>query len=170
MPYRSWSQRRAKPRTYVGQWLRAAFLRQRELRKELQSTLNGGKPGWNDDEPAVVELAFETVLRRLFGDAYDASDITNLVDILRSATEGDPPVDQVKAAALIRETLGESVPAVGDIDPGQKFVLRFMLAGTAAFVLDLDEAAVDEIITDSERIAFERGWKPPIVRNSKTSP
>lgn len=167
MPYQSSLEHRAKPRTYVGQWLRAAFLRQQELRKELQVTLNGGKPGWNNDEPAVVEFACQIVLRQLFGNEYDASYITGFVDDLRAATEGDPPVDHLKAEMLIRDALGEAEIEVIDIDPGQKFVLRFMIAGTAAFLLDLDEAAVDEIITDSERIAFARGWKPPVARDKK---
>jgi hypothetical protein len=43
MPYRSWLQHRAKPRTHIGRWLRALFLNQQELRKELQGTLNGDR-------------------------------------------------------------------------------------------------------------------------------
>jgi len=42
------------------------FLNQQELRKELQGTLNGDRPGWNNDEPAVVELVSQVILRRLF--------------------------------------------------------------------------------------------------------
>jgi hypothetical protein len=164
MPYRSWLERRAKPRTYVGRWLRATFLRQQELRKELDGTMNGGNPGWNDDEPAVVEFASQLVLRRLFGDEYDGRVIEKFVDLIRTATDGDPPVDQLNATMLIRNALGESEIEVSKIDSGQRFVLRALAAATAAYILDLDEAAVDEIITDSERIAFERGWKPPLVR------
>jgi len=66
MPYRSWLQHRAKPRTHIGRSLRALFLNQQELRKELQGTLNGDRPGWNNDEPAVVELVSQVILRRLF--------------------------------------------------------------------------------------------------------
>lgn len=164
MPYHSWSEHRAKPRTYVGQWLRAAFLRQRDLRKELQATLNGGEPGWNDDEPAVVKFACQIVVRRLFGHECNYRDITAFVDDLKAATEGDPPIDQREAEMLIREALGTAEVNISDIDPGQKFVLTSMIAGTASMVLDLDETAVNEIITESERLAFEHGWKPRLAR------
>jgi hypothetical protein len=165
MSYRSWSEHRAKPRTYVGQWLRAAFLRQRELRKELQATLNGGVPGWNNDEPAVVKYACQAVVRQLFGNERNIKDIMTFVEDLQTATKGDPPIDQRKAGSLIREALGIADIDASDIDPGQQFVLTSMIAGTAAMLLDLDEAAVDEIITESERIAFEHGWKPRLVRD-----
>lgn len=165
MPYRSWSERRAKPRTYVGLWLRAGFLRQRELRKELQVTLNGGKPGWNNDEPAVVEFACQIALRRLFRGGCDASDIAGIVEVMREATGGDSPVDPLKAESMIRDALGEPDIDVKNIDPGQQFRLRYLIAVTAISLLESDEAAIDEIITDSERIAFERGWKPPIARD-----
>lgn len=165
MPYRSWSERRAKPRTYVGLWLRAGFLHQQELRKELQVTLNGGKPGWNNDEPAVVEIACQIASRRLFKGGYDASDIAKIVDVMRAATEGDSPVDPLKAEAMIRDALGEPDIDVKNIDPGQKFRLRYLIAVTSTSLLESDEVAVDEIIADSERIAFERGWKPPMARD-----
>jgi len=103
-------------------------------------------------------------LRRLFGDEYDGRVIEKFVDLIRTATDGDPPVDRLNATMLIRNALGESEIEVSKIDSGQRFVLRALAAATAAYILDLDEAAVDEIITDSERIAFERGWKPPLVR------
>lgn len=164
MPYRSWLERRSKPRTYVGQWLRAMCLRQRELRIELQATLNGGKPGWNDDEPAVVEFASQIVLRQLFGNEYEAGEITNFVNNLQAATEGDPPVDQLNAEMLIRDALGEAKIDVKGISPGQRFLVRALMAATGAYLLDLNEAAVDEIISDSERNAFEHGCKPPIAR------
>ena len=50
MPYRSWLAPRARPRTNVGLWLQAAFLRQHERRDALRTTLNGGRPGWNEDD------------------------------------------------------------------------------------------------------------------------
>jgi hypothetical protein len=89
------------------------------------------------------------------------------VDFLRTATDGHPPVDQLNAEMLIRDALGESGVEVGGIIPGQRFLLRSLMAATAAYRLNLDEAAVDEIITDSERISFERGWKPPLVRDNR---
>ena len=164
MPYRSWLERHPKPRTFVGYWLRATFLRQRQLRQELLGTLNRGQPGWNNDEPAVVMFACAIVLRRLFGTKYNDSDIANLVDKLRLAAEGDSPFDPRSAEMLVRDALGEPDIDVGNIDPGQMLYLRGLLAAAAASVLNLDEESVDEIIADSENAAFEHGWKPPIAR------
>jgi hypothetical protein len=167
MPYRSWSQSRARPRTYIGQLLRAMFLRQKELRNELQGKLNGGKPGWNDDEPVVVELVFQRVLRLFLGKEYDARDIEEFLDFVELAVAGDPPVDRLQAENLIREAMGEPGVEEKNASPQQKYVLRLMMAGMAALHLELDEGVVDEMITDSERLAFERGWKPPLIRDKK---
>ncbi len=165
MPYRSWSQPRAKPRTYVGQLLRATLLHHVELRNELRGKLNNGKPGWNYDEPAVVELVCQRVLRLFFGKEYDVHDIAEFLDFVELAAAGDPPVDRLKTEILIREAIGEPGVEVKDISPAQKFVLQALMAGLAAFKLELVESIVDEIITDSERLAFERGWKPPLIRD-----
>jgi len=57
------------PHTYVGRWLRALMLDQRELRDELIATLNNGEAvGWNDDEPAVVVACCELTFRRCWPD------------------------------------------------------------------------------------------------------
>src|SRR5579862_7964047 len=101
MPYRSWSQSRARPRTYIGQLLRAMFLRQKELEAELQKKLNNGKPGWNDDEPAIVELVFQRLLRLFLGEDYDTHDIAEFLDFVELAAAGDPPIDRLKAESLI---------------------------------------------------------------------
>ena len=67
MRLRSGQEVPAGPSTVVGKFLRAALLDQRELRRQLTTTLNNGKPGWNGDEPAVVEAACEIAVREYFG-------------------------------------------------------------------------------------------------------
>jgi hypothetical protein len=68
MAYSANSRAAALPRTYIGRWMLASMLDQRELRDRLTATLNGGsRVGWNDDEPAVVEAASELMLRRYYG-------------------------------------------------------------------------------------------------------
>jgi len=165
MPYRSWSQPRARPRTYVGQFLRAMFLRQKELRGELQRKLNYGKPGWNDDEPAVVELAFKSILRLFLGEDYDAHDIGEFLDLVEYVAA--PPIDRSMAENLIREAMGEPGVEENNTPPQQRYLLQVLMAGLASLHLELGESAVDEIITDSERLAFERGWKPPLIWDKK---
>ena len=167
MPYRSWSQSRARPRTYVGQFLRAMLLRQKELRGELQRKLNNGKPGWNDDEPAVVELVFQRILLLFLGEGYDAHDIAEFLDFVELAAAGDPPVDRSLAEGLIREAMRKPGADGKNASPQRKFVLRGLMTGLASLHLELDEGVVDEIIVDSERLAFERGWKPPLIWDKK---
>jgi hypothetical protein len=164
MPYQAWSQHRAKPRTYVGQFLRAMILRDGELQEQMRRNLNGGNPGWNDDEPAVVELVCQRILRLLFGKKYTVRDIAEFIDLIELAAAGDPPIDRPKVEMLIREAIGEPGAEAKDIPRSQKFVLRGIMAPAAAFRLELNESLVDEIIVDSERLAFERGWHPPLIR------
>jgi hypothetical protein len=164
MPYRSWSQHRAKPRTYVGQFLRAMILRDKELEEEMRRNLNGGNPGWNSDEPAVVELVGERILRLLFVKEDTAHSIADFLDLLELAAAGAAPIDRPKTEMLVREMIGEPNAEAKDISRSQRFVLQGMMAPLAAFRLKLDEGSVDEIIVDSERLAFERGWHPPLIR------
>src|ERR1700733_4859419 len=163
MPYRSWSQHRAKPRTYVGQFLRAMILGDKELQEEMRRNLNGGSPGWNSDEPAVVELVGQRILRLLFVKEDAAHSIAEFLDLLELAAAGEP-IDRPQAEMLIREMIGEPNAEAKEISRYQRFVLQGIVGPLAAFRLELDEGSVDEIIVDSERLAFERGWHPPLIR------
>jgi hypothetical protein len=168
VPYKSWSDSRARPRTNVGLWLQAGLLRQDARRDELRTTLNRGVPGWNNDEPAVVQGAFEIVMRRLFGPEYDIRAITEFVGNVRAVMDGEPEVDQVKAEALIRAALGEAGVDADRINPGERYVLQTILAGGGIFSMGItDEAAVNGIIAESERVAFEQGWRPPLARGNR---
>jgi hypothetical protein len=147
----------------MGRWLRANLLDQRELRDQLNSTLNGGKEGWNDDEPAVVEVACQLAVRRFFPADYDVRDVTAFVSELRLATGYDASLQQLKIEAVIRSALGETDVVTYDITPGQKYHMRIAVIAMVTQKLGFDEAGVDEMITEAERIAFERGWHPPLA-------
>ena len=49
----------------------------------LNPALNKGKPGWNDDEPAVAEATCELAVREYFGGDYDVRAITSFVSVMR---------------------------------------------------------------------------------------
>jgi hypothetical protein len=152
------------PRTYVGRWLRAIMLRQYELRDRLRLTLNGGrKTGWNDDEPAVVEVACELLLRRFFGTEYDAAAVTAFVADLREALADDATFSELKAEKAIRSALGESDTVTSDITSGQKMGIHLAAIALANGRLGSGAVAVDQVIAEAERIAFERGWHPPLA-------
>lgn len=164
MPFRSRSVSRDGPRTYMGQWLRALLLRQTELRERLQPKLNGGREtGWNDDEPAVAEAACELAVGRFFGTSYDVRAITAFVALLREATGNDPKYDQLKTEAVIRLALGDRDVDTTGITAGQKYLIRLAVLTLAYGKLRLSEAEVDELVTDAEKIAVERGWNPPLA-------
>jgi hypothetical protein len=165
VPYRSWSESRARPRTNVGLWLQAILMRDHERRDALRTTLNRGRPGWNDDEPAVVGAVFEIVMRRLFGSENEVGSVTDFVDKVRTLLEGAPHVDRLKAEALIREATGEAGLNVNGINAAERYLSQGILAASGVFVMGIvDEAAVNEIIAEGERVAFERGWAPPLAR------
>lgn len=161
----------ALPRTYVGRWLRAAMLDQPDERDRLVATLNrGSATGWNDDEPAVVEAAAELVLRRFFGPGEaDADRLWWLASVTRlGMAEISRPLDEHHAEAVIRSALGEPASGLAALKPGDKHVLRGTAVTIASINMDLDEAAVDDLLREAERIAFERGWHPPLVPRGRS--
>jgi hypothetical protein len=153
----------AGPSTVVGRWLRAALLDQRELRRQLTTTLNYGKPGWNDDEPAVVEALCEIAVREYFGSDYEEQAITSFVSQMRSRIHSVEPPEQLATEAVIRSSLGEADVFADDIKSGRKYVIQISVLGQARIWLGWDEATVDQRIVEAERVAFERGWKPPLA-------
>jgi hypothetical protein len=156
----------ALPRTFVGRWLRAAMLDQRDERDRLVRTLNGGSAtGWNDDEPAVVEAAAELVLRRFYGTGIaDAEEVTRLASATCvSMAEVKRPLSQQHAELVIRSALGETAAGYDALSSGDRFLLQMAVTSLASIRMELDEALVDEVLREAERIAFERGYHPPLV-------
>jgi hypothetical protein len=162
---RIWPKRAAgpRPRTCVGLWLRAALLDQRELRDQLRATLNGGKAGWNYDEPAVVEAVCLVALRRLFPAGLDAHAISAFVSDLRSRIHSTPPPGQLETEALIRAALGDPDVIIRHIPYAEVFQAHTAVIGAACVRFGLNEAAIDQMINEGERIAFAHGWQPPLA-------
>lgn len=154
---------RMGPSTVVGGWLRATLLDQRELARRLNTALNNGKPGWNDDEPAVAEAMCELAVREYFGGDYDVRAITSFVSGMRSRIHSVAPPGQLETEAVIRSALGEADVVTDDIKPLQKYVIRNSVLIQARLLLGWDEATVDQRIAEGERVAFERGWNPPLA-------
>lgn len=153
-----------RPQTWVGQWLRAALLNQQELRDQLRRTLNGGKAGWNYDEPAVVEAVCAVAARKLFPAGLDAQAITAFVSDIRSRVHSTTPPGQLETEAVVRLVLGDPDVVISHIPNSELFHAQGMAAVGACLKLGLDEAAIDQMIVEGERIAFEQGWHPPLAR------
>jgi hypothetical protein len=141
------------------------MLDQRELRDKLAATLNGGSRGWNDDEPAVVEAGCELVLRRYYGPAgADEASVAWLATALREAFAADKrPIDEHQVQTVIRAALGDTTGDLGTDVSGDAYRVRAVVAAFLSVRMSLDAAAVDEILREAERVAFERGWHPPLA-------
>jgi hypothetical protein len=97
------------------------ILRDKELEEEMRRNLNGGNPGWNSDEPAVVELVGERILRLLFVKEDAAQGIGDFLDLLELAAAGDPPIDRRKEEMLVREMIGEPNAEAKNISRSKSF-------------------------------------------------
>lgn len=153
----------ARPKTYVGLWLRAALLNQPELQKQLGVTLNGGKADWNYDEPAVVEAVCVLALRRRFPSGADPQAITAFVSGVRNRIHSETPPGQRETEAVIRFALGDPDVRVGHIPTLELLLAQYVTAAEACIQLGLDEAAINQMIIEGERVAWEQGWQPPLA-------
>lgn len=154
----------AIPDTYVGQWLRATFLNDRDLRVKLSAHLNGGKPGWNDDEPAVVQAVCELAVHRFFGEGYDVRAVKEFVSEMRSKiARGKTPPAQEAMEAVICSALGEEAPEISTIKGSELLNIRGVAAAAVCALLNLSEPQIDEIIIAGESMARARGWAPPLA-------
>ncbi len=151
------------PRTYVGRWLLATMLFNSSERQRLSRLLNGGKSGWNYDEPAVVEVAFQTVVNRIFSSSADVREVTAFVQNLRSRMHGPEVPDQLESEALIRAALGDPDVVIRGIEFSNILSIHTLVLISAAQRLGMSESEITQLVVDSERIAFERGWKPPLA-------
>jgi hypothetical protein len=140
-------------------------------RDRLVATLNrGSAKGWNDDEPAVVEAAAELVLRRFFGPGQpDADRLWWLASVACLAmTDISRPLDERHAEAVIRSALGNAAGTSFSMSSGDKYLLQGALASLASINMDLGKAEVDELLREAERLAFDRGWHPPLAPHGKS--
>lgn len=152
------------PRTCVGLWLRAGFLGQRELRDRLKLTLNGGDPeGWNYEEPFVVAAVCEIAVRKLFRVAPDAQAVTEFVTEMRGRIRSTAPPGQQVCEAVIRDAFRDPGVDFTHVSSAELFRATAVVAGTAVRTLRLDEAAIDEMIAEGERLTFQAGRHPPLA-------
>jgi hypothetical protein len=149
----------------MGMWLRALLLHDAETRKWLSRQLNGGKLGFNRDEAAVVQAACELAVQRLWGSDYDVGEITAAVSFMREADleNGKNRYGQLEMEAVIRAALGETATDLSGIPRPLAFEIQIVSTGYAVRMLALAEADVTQLLVEGERIAFERGWHPPLA-------
>jgi hypothetical protein len=163
MWYGSRAESAARPGTCIGQWLGALLLNDCDLRRKLTAHLNGGKPGWNDDEPAVVQAVCELALQRLFGESRDNRMVTDFVsEMRRKIARGRTPPTQESMEVVIRAALGEQAPEISKLRGSELIYIRGAAAAEVCDSLNLGELQINEMIVAGENIARARGWAPPL--------
>jgi len=141
------------------------MLDRRQERDRLLATLNGGSAaGWNDDEPAVVQAAFELVLKRHFDEYPDEVKLSELLELVSATLIADSRTsDAPEAGDLIRSALGGDSEPEATLPRLERFRLQAVVVGLASMKMQLGETEVDAVLRESERVAFERGFHPPLV-------
>lgn len=156
----------ASPETCVGQWLRALLLNDSDLRRKLTAHLNGGKPGWNDDEPAVVQAVCELAVQRFFGESADIQAVKEFVsEMRRKIARGRTPPTQESMEAVIRVALGEEASKISKLKGSELINIRGATTAEVCDLLNLSEPQINEMIIAGESTARARGWVPPICCN-----
>ena len=140
----------------------AALLGQREERDRRSRLLNGGVNGWNNDEPAVVEIICEIEARRYFRSHADVRAITAFVAELRAKIHSVAPPGRLETEALVRLALGDPDVVISGIKRLDVFAIQVAIAGQLSRSLDLSESEIVQLIVQAEQLAVERGWHPPL--------
>jgi hypothetical protein len=138
-------------------------LNQQELRDELKLRLNGGKPGWNHDEHFVVGSVCAVAVRKLFPAGPDIREVTAFVTDLRGRIHSTTPPGQHVCEAIIRDAFRDKNVDFSNVSLGEMMNAQVAIAGMAVLNLGLGEAAIDEIVVEGERLAFEDGRHPPLA-------
>jgi hypothetical protein len=142
------------------------LLNDNDLRKELTVHLNGGKPGWNDDEPAVAQAVCELAVQRFFGGVRDMEAVKEFVsEMRRKIARGKTPPAQAPMEAVIRIALGQEASKALKLDGSELFNIRGTVAVGICDSLNLSERQINEMIIAGENMAKARGWAPPIYRD-----
>jgi hypothetical protein len=159
-----------RPKTVVGLWFRAMSLGMTKERDRLSRLLNGGEPGWNADEPGVLQAASELAARRYFGPKASADQIAAtaglVVEVERRGADlagrGGGLPDKTYVQAVIRYDTGDHPAGWDNIRPVVAFGIRCAFIMFVVMKLDI-MSELDQLIRDAEALAFERGLSPPLA-------
>jgi hypothetical protein len=159
-----------RPRTVVGMWFRAVCNGFTNERDRLAGQLNGGEPGWNEDEPGVLQAASELAARRYFGPKANVGEIAataaQIVEAERRGADlagrGGGLPDKSYVQAVITSASGNHDPGLQNMPPRVAFEIRGAFIIFVVMTLDI-MFELDTLICDAEALAFERGLSPQLV-------
>jgi hypothetical protein len=156
------------PVTCVGQWLLASLEGDTERRRRLAVPLNGGKPGFNLDEPAAVSAACELAIGMWFTTAQDRSVLPYWVESMCLFLQPGIEIDPTEAETIVRAALDEAGADVAAIPADRRFLAEGNIISWALVGLGLlrdahGNSVRTEIVCEAERIAFARGFRPSLA-------
>ena len=109
-----------------------------------------------------MEAACEIAVRRYFRRDADVREITAFVSEFRARIHSTKPPGQLEAEALVRMALGDPDVVVDDISFTDTFNTQAGVTLLVILKLGLDSPEVRQLVIDGERLAFRRGWNPPL--------
>jgi hypothetical protein len=144
----------------VGNWLAAVLQGQHERRDELVTQVSEGPV--RDDDLALLKAACELAVREYFGADYDVRAVTAFAAEVRRS-QGGFGLGLMEMEAVIRAALGEADVDLSGITPAESGKAGTLAVTHVFQLLEWDESAVNEIVTEAETITFRRGWKPKLA-------
>lgn len=153
------------PQTVVGRWFLASLFESEAEQDKYKKMLNGGVGGWNNDEPAVLDLICIAIARRYFGDIIDPCRIDAFsADLSGRVRRAEPPV-KMEVEALVYLALGDRdyLSIVRKMSRSDVFYTQSSISARIAFELQLSREEIAHIVVNAEARALEQGWKPPLL-------
>jgi hypothetical protein len=141
----------------MGRTLRAQVLRWDDEAVRLEREVAHDRSRRSNE---IIRAVFELAVRSHFDAGTAPPILASFVDGLR-ATYG-PQVPVRETEALIREALGEDLPT-GGIDLVPELTAKALVFAALASDWDLDEARVNGLLAEAERLAAERCERSPLL-------
>jgi hypothetical protein len=117
---------------------------------------------WNVDAIAVVEAAFQIAVPRYFRPPPTERELEQFAAELKSMVGEEIP-QEADIKALILATLGARDVAITHIGAVARVTIHGLVLAMITCKLSMTEPAIDDLILEGERTAFQRGWKPALA-------
>jgi hypothetical protein len=147
------------PRTLIGLYLRARMLGRRD---DVDASLAEVERTGSVDLESMIDAMFHVAVFRMFRPDDHVRVIRRFVAQVRDRY-GKDRIPILAAEALVRSQLGEPDVYVEDLDMEVTITISVLMITHIAATLGLSEADVNQLVTNAERLAEQRGYHPTPV-------